>query len=64
MSLRISKFTLSSPSEKSGNMGNEIIIYVRAVSASSAKADALIQVRAHFGSGGGDVTVISCKESL
>ena len=48
---------------KSGNTGKEIVIYVRAVSASSAKADALIQARQQFGNNAGSVTVISCKEA-
>ena len=48
---------------KSGNTGKEIVIFVRAYSASSAKADALIQARQQFGSSGGGVTVISCKEA-
>lgn len=46
----------------SGNTGKQIVLYVRAYSASSARADALIQARQQFGSSGGAVTIISCKE--
>lgn len=46
----------------SGNTGKQIVLYVRAYSASSARADALIQARQQFGSSGGSVTIISCKE--
>ena len=45
----------------SGNTGKQIVILVRAVSESSARADALIQARQQFGSSGGAVTIISCK---
>ena len=47
---------------KSGNTGKQIVLFVRAYSASSARADALIKARQQFGSGAGAVTVISCKE--
>lgn len=47
---------------KSGNTGKEIVIFVRAYSASSARADALVQARLQFGSGAGAVTIVSCKE--
>ena len=46
----------------SGNTGKQIIIFVRAYSASSARADALAQARQKFGSGAGAVTIVSCKE--
>ena len=46
----------------SGNTGKEIVIIVRAVSASSAQADALVQARQQFGSGAGAVSIVSCKE--
>ena len=46
----------------SGNTGKQIVIFVRAYSASSARADALVQARAQFGSGTGAVTIVSCKE--
>ena len=45
----------------SGNTG-QIVIFVRAYSASSARADALVQARAQFGSGAGAVTIVSVKE--
>ena len=44
----------------SGLTGKQIVIIVRAVSASSASADALKQARAQFG--GGPVSIISVKE--
>ena len=47
----------------SGNTGKQIVIFVRAYSASSARADALVQARQQFGSSGGGVTVIGCKET-
>lgn len=40
----------------------QIVIFVRAYSASSARADALVQARQQFGSGAGAVTIVSCKE--
>ena len=46
----------------SGNTGKQIVIFVRAYSASSARADALLQARAQFGPGAGAVTIVSCKE--
>jgi hypothetical protein len=46
----------------SGNTGKQIVIFIRAYSASSAKAEALIQARQQFGSSGGAVTIISCRE--
>ena len=46
----------------SGNTGKQIVIFVRAYSASSARADALVQARQQFGSGAGAVTIVSCKE--
>lgn len=45
----------------SGNTGKQIVIFVRANSDSSAKAEALIQARQQFGSGAGAVSIISCK---
>ena len=45
-----------------GNTGKQIVLFVRAVSASSARADALVQARKQFGREGGNVTIISCKE--
>ncbi len=48
---------------KSGNTGKEIVIIVRAYSASSAQADALVQARQQFGSGAGSVTIVGCKEA-
>ena len=47
---------------RSGNTGKEIVIMVRAISRSSAEAEALKQARQQFGSGAGAVTVVSCKE--
>ena len=47
---------------RSGNTGKQIVIFIRAYSASSARADALLQARAQFGSGAGAVTIVSCKE--
>ena len=46
----------------SGNTGKQIVLFVRAYSASSARADALVQARQQFGSGAGAVTIVSCKE--
>jgi hypothetical protein len=48
---------------KSGKNGKEIVIFVRAIDASQAKMNALVQARQQFGSSGGGVTVISCKEA-
>ena len=48
---------------KSGNTGKEIVLYIRAVTASNARMDALIQARQQFGSSGGGVTIISVKEA-
>ena len=47
----------------SGNTGKQIVLFVRAFSASTAQMDALKQSRQQFGSSGGSVTIISCKES-
>jgi hypothetical protein len=47
---------------KSGNTGREIVVFVRAVDASQAKMNALVQARQQFGSNAGAVTIISCKE--
>ena len=47
---------------KSGNTGKEIVLFVRAVTASNARMDALIQARQQFGSSGGGVTIKSVKE--
>ena len=46
----------------SGNTGKQIGLFVRAYSASSARADALIQARQQFGLRAGSVTIVSCKE--
>ena len=46
----------------SGNTGKQIVLFVRAYSASSARADALVQARQQFGSSGGNVTIIRCRE--
>ena len=49
----------------SGNTGKQIVIFVRAYSESSARADALIQAREQFARlqfSAGAVTIISCKE--
>ena len=46
----------------SGNTGKQIVLFVRAYSASSARSDALVQARQQFGSNAGAVTIISCKE--
>lgn len=45
----------------SGNMGKQIVIFVRAISASNAQIDALKQARQQFGSGAGSVTIVSVK---
>jgi len=42
--------------------GKQIVIFVRAYSLTSARADALVQARAQIGSGAGAVTIVSCKE--
>ena len=49
----------------SSNTGKQIVIFVRAYSESSARADALIQAREQFARQRfttGAVTIISCKE--
>ena len=46
----------------SGNTGKQIVLFVRAFSASTAQMDALKQARQQFGSSGGNVTIISCRE--
>ena len=46
----------------SGNTGKQIVLFVKAYSASSARADALIQARKQFGPGAGAVTIVNCKE--
>ena len=47
----------------SGNTGKQIVIFIRAYSASSAKAEALIQARQQFGNNAGSVTIVGCKEA-
>ena len=47
---------------RSGNTGKEIVIFVRAIDASRAKMNALVQGRQQFGSGAGSVTIVNCKE--
>ena len=46
----------------SGSTGKQIVLYVRAISASSAKADALKQAREQFGPRGGAVSIVRCRE--
>ena len=46
----------------SNDKTTDIIILIRAIDASQAKMNALVQARQQFGSSGG-VTVISCKEA-
>ncbi len=46
----------------SGNTGKQIVLFVRAYSASTAQMEALKQARVQFGSSAGAVTIISCKE--
>ena len=48
---------------KSGKNGKEIVILIRAVDASQAKMNALVQARQQFGSGAGSVTIVGCKET-
>jgi hypothetical protein len=48
---------------KSGNTGKEIVVFVRAVDASQAKMNALVQARQQFGSSAGSVTIVGCKEA-
>ena len=47
---------------KSGNTGKEIVIFIRAIDASQAKMNALVQARQQFGPGAGAVTIVSAKE--
>ena len=47
---------------RSGNTGKQIVIIVRANSASSARMEALNQARQQFGSGAGAVSIDSVKE--
>ena len=44
----------------SGLNGKQIVLFIRAYTATNARADALIQARQQFGSG--PVTIISVKE--
>ena len=49
----------------SGNTGKQIVIFVRAFTESTARAEALIQAREQFARlqfSTGAVTIISCKE--
>ena len=46
----------------SGNTGKQIVLFVRAYSASNARADALARARQQFGPGAGSVTIVSCNE--
>ena len=48
---------------KSGKNGKEIVILIRAVDASQAKMNALVQARQQFGNNAGSVTIVGCKES-
>ncbi|MBR5447268.1 MAG: hypothetical protein IKV40_02475, partial [Clostridia bacterium] len=47
---------------RSGNTGNQIVIFVRAIDSSKAKMDALKQARQQFGPRAGSVTIDSVKE--
>ena len=47
----------------SGKTGKEIVVLVRAIDASQAKMNALVQARHQFGSDAGAVTIVGCKES-
>ena len=47
---------------RSGSTGKQIVLYIRAYSASSASAEALKQARQQFGPGAGSVVVESVKE--
>lgn len=46
----------------SGNTGKQIVLFVRAISSTNARMDALKQAREQFGSGAGAVTIVSVKE--
>ena len=46
----------------SGKTGKQIVLFVRAVSASNARADALLQARQQFGNDGGGVTILRVTE--
>ena len=48
---------------KSGKNGKEIVILIRAVDASQAKMNALVQARQQFGNNAGSVTIVGCKEA-
>lgn len=48
---------------KSGKTGKEIIIIIRAIDASQAKMNALVQARQQFGNNAGSVTIIECREA-
>jgi hypothetical protein len=48
---------------KSGSTGKEIVIFIRAVDASQAKMNALVQARQQFGNRAGSVTIIKCKKA-
>ena len=45
----------------SGNTGNEIVIFVRAVTESNARMEALEEAKQRFGSGAGAVTIKSAR---
>ena len=45
-----------------GKNSKQIVIIVRAVDASQAKMNALVQARQQFGSSAGSVTIVGCKE--
>ena len=47
---------------RSGNTGKQIVIFVRAISSTNARMDALTQARQQFGPGAGAVTIVSVKE--
>lgn len=47
---------------RSGNTGKQIVLFIRAVTASNARMEALVQARAQFDSSGGGVTIISVRE--
>ena len=47
---------------RSGNTGKQIVIFVRAISSTNARMDALTQARQQFSPGAGADTIVSVTE--
>jgi hypothetical protein len=46
-----------------GKNRKQTVIIVRAIDASQAKMNALVQARQQFGNNAGSVTIVGCKEA-